>query len=29
VTYEKYKNIEDYKSAIWKHYEDKDVDFMD
>jgi FAD/FMN-containing dehydrogenase len=29
VTYEKYDNIEKYKSAIWKHYEDKDVDFMD
>ena len=29
VTYEKYSNIEDYKSAIWRHYESKDVDFMD
>ncbi len=29
VTYEKYSNIEDYKSAIWGHYENKDVDFMD
>jgi len=29
VTYEKYSNIEDYKSAIWGHYESKDVDFMD
>ena len=29
VTYEKYSNIEDYKSAIWGHYEDKNVDFMD
>ena len=29
VTYEKYNNIEDYKSAIWGHYENKDVDFMD
>ena len=29
VTYEKYDNIEDYKSAIWGHYENKDVDFMD
>lgn len=29
VTYEKYNNIEDYKSAIWAHYEDQDVDFMD
>ena len=29
VTYEKYNNIHDYKSAIWGHYENKDVDFMD
>lgn len=29
VTYEKYKNIEDYKSAIWRHFENQDVDFMD
>ena len=29
VTYEKYNNIEDYKLAIWGHYENKDVDFMD
>ncbi len=29
VTYEKYNNIEDYKSAIWGHYEKRDVDFMD
>ncbi len=29
VTYEKYNNIEDFKSAIWKHYENKDIDFMD
>ena len=29
VTYEKYNNIEDCKSAIWGHYENKDVDFMD
>lgn len=29
VTYEKYNSIEDYKSAIWKHYKNKDVDFMD
>ena len=29
VTYEKYNNLEDYKSAIWRHYENKDVDFMD
>ncbi len=29
VIYEKYHNIEDYKSAIWGHYENQDVDFMD
>jgi hypothetical protein len=29
VYYEKYKTLEDYKSAIWKHYKLKDVDFMD
>lgn len=29
VTYEKYYNLADYKSAIWHHYESKDVDFMD
>jgi len=29
VTYEKYRTLEDYKAAIWKHYEKKDVDFMD
>ncbi|MEA1987315.1 MAG: FAD-binding oxidoreductase [Candidatus Marinimicrobia bacterium] len=29
IKYEKYDNIEDYKSAIWGHYENKDVDFMD
>lgn len=29
VTYEKYGNLEDYKSAIWKHFKNKDVDFMD
>lgn len=29
VTYEKYDNLEDYKSAIWRHYESRDVDFMD
>lgn len=29
VTYEKYGNFEDYKSAIWKHFKDQDVDFMD
>jgi len=29
VTYEKYRTLEGYKAAIWKHYEQKDVDFMD
>jgi FAD/FMN-containing dehydrogenase len=29
VVYERYGNIEDYKSAIWRHFENKDVDFMD
>ena len=29
VTYEKYDNLEDYKVAIWNHYKNKDVDFMD
>ena len=29
VTYKKYNNIKDYKSAIWGHYKDKDIDFMD
>ena len=28
VTYEKYNNLEDYKSAIWRHFKNKDVDFM-
>lgn len=29
VTYDKYNNLEDYKSAIWRHFKNKDVDFMD
>ncbi|MFC1666228.1 FAD-binding oxidoreductase, partial [Nanoarchaeota archaeon] len=29
VIYEKYSNLEDYKKAIWKHFEKKDIDFMD
>ncbi|MFA6520812.1 MAG: FAD-binding oxidoreductase [Candidatus Gracilibacteria bacterium] len=29
VEYEKYKNLEDYKAAIWGHFKSKDVDFMD
>jgi hypothetical protein len=29
VTYEKYDDIEDYISAIWRHYKNEDVDFLD
>ena len=29
VSYERYENLDDYKSAIWKHYKEKDIDFMD
>jgi FAD/FMN-containing dehydrogenase len=29
VIYEKYDNLESYKEATWKHYIDKDFDFMD
>ncbi len=29
VVYEKYNNLEDYKNATWKHYQNRDVDFMD
>lgn len=29
VVYEKYTNLTDYRKAIWKHFENKDVDFMD
>lgn len=29
VTYERYSNLKDYKSAIWKHFKNKDADFMD
>src|SRR5665648_355826 len=29
VTYEKFKSLEKYKEAIWKHYTKKDIDFMD
>lgn len=29
VTYEKYGDLEAYKAAIWRHYQAKDVDFMD
>jgi FAD/FMN-containing dehydrogenase len=29
ITNDKYSSIEDFKSAIWKHYKDRDFDFMD
>lgn len=29
VVYKKYDNLEDYKSAIWRYYKNRDVDFMD
>lgn len=29
VTYEKHGDIEAYKAAIWKHFKERDVDFMD
>jgi len=29
MKFEKYNNIEDYKAAIWKHFESRDVDYMD
>jgi FAD/FMN-containing dehydrogenase len=29
VAYEKYESLEDYKTAIWAHYEKKDADFID
>jgi FAD/FMN-containing dehydrogenase len=29
VTYWKYRTLEEYKSAIWQHFTDRDVDFMD
>ena len=29
VTYEKYGDFEAYKAAIWRHYQERDVDFMD
>ncbi len=29
VTHEKYGSLKDYKSAIWKHFKNKDIDFMD
>ncbi len=29
VTYEKYQTLEEYKTAIWKRFKNKDADFMD
>ncbi|MBU0612045.1 FAD-binding oxidoreductase [Patescibacteria group bacterium] len=29
VIYQKFETLEEYKTAIWEHYERKDVDFMD
>lgn len=29
VTYEKYRGLDEYKQAIWAHYTQKDIDFMD
>jgi FAD/FMN-containing dehydrogenase len=29
VTYERFSTLEDFMSAIWGHYKDRDVDFMD
>ena len=29
VSYEKYRTFDEYKAAIWKHFQKKDVDFMD
>ena len=29
LKYEKYKTLDDYTAAIWKHYKDRDIDFMD
>jgi FAD/FMN-containing dehydrogenase len=29
VTYEKYRRLEDYLAAIWRHYRSRDIDFMD
>lgn len=29
VTNEKYRSVEEYKAAIWRHYKDRDYDFMD
>lgn len=29
VCFERYNNLEEYKGAIWKHYKECDIDFMD
>lgn len=29
VVHEKYRTLADYKAAIWRHFESRDVDFMD
>ncbi len=29
IIYERYDNLENYKSAIWEHFKKQDVDFMD
>ncbi len=29
VTYKQFHNLEEYTEAIWQHYKDQDVDFMD
>ncbi|WP_051237712.1 FAD-binding oxidoreductase [Lacticigenium naphthae] len=29
VVYERFENLDDYKKAIWEHFENKDLDFMD
>jgi FAD/FMN-containing dehydrogenase len=29
MTYETFGTLQEYKNAIWQHYEDRDVDFMD
>jgi len=29
VTYERYSTLADYKAAIWQHYVNQDIDFMD
>jgi FAD/FMN-containing dehydrogenase len=29
ITYETYRTLDDYRAAIWQHYETRDADFMD